>query len=109
MIDFGAQLGSELFPDCVITLNGELGAGKTTLTKGIGQGLGVRKIISSPTFTIVKIYTGRLTLYHFDAYRLDKLSMMTCLEFISVDPVISPTQTSLRSTFILLMVSLKKE
>ncbi|MBO6047460.1 MAG: tRNA (adenosine(37)-N6)-threonylcarbamoyltransferase complex ATPase subunit type 1 TsaE [Erysipelotrichaceae bacterium] len=71
MIDFGAKLGAELFPNAVITLNGELGAGKTTLTKGIGQGLGVKKIISSPTFTIVKIYTGKLMLYHFDAYRLE--------------------------------------
>ena len=55
----------------VITLNGDLGAGKTTMTKGIGQGLGVKKIINSPTFTILKVYEGRLPLYHFDAYRLE--------------------------------------
>ena len=41
------------------------------MTKGIGQGLGVKKIINSPTFTILKVYEGRLPLYHFDAYRLE--------------------------------------
>lgn len=71
MIDFGKTLGEHLFPKAMITLDGELGVGKTTLTKGIGQGLGITKVINSPTFTIVKVYHGRLTLYHFDAYRLE--------------------------------------
>jgi len=71
MIEFGEKMGRKLFPHSVITMTGELGAGKTTLTKGIGKGLGVKKIISSPTFTIVKIYQGRMPLYHFDAYRLE--------------------------------------
>ncbi len=71
MIDFGQTLGQHLFPKAMITLEGELGVGKTTLTKGIGQGLGITKVINSPTFTIVKVYHGRLTLYHFDAYRLE--------------------------------------
>ena len=71
MIAFGEKIGRSVKPHMVITMTGELGAGKTTLTKGIGKGLGITKIINSPTFTIVKIYTGRLTLYHFDAYRLE--------------------------------------
>lgn len=71
MIDFGEKLTNYLFPGSVLTLEGELGAGKTTFTKGIGKGLGVSKVINSPTFTIVKVYQGRLPLYHFDAYRLE--------------------------------------
>ena len=71
LITFGEKLGQLLPPGSVLTLNGDLGVGKTTLTKGIGRGLGVTKIINSPTFTIVKIYQGRCPLYHFDAYRLE--------------------------------------
>lgn len=71
MIAFGKKLGQVLQPNMMITLNGELGAGKTTLTKGIGAGLGVKRVINSPTFTILKSYQGRLTLNHFDAYRLE--------------------------------------
>lgn len=56
----------------VITLKGDLGAGKTTFTKGIGKGLGISKPISSPTFTIMKIYQGTMPLYHIDAYRLEE-------------------------------------
>ena len=48
-----------------------MGAGKTTLTQGIARGLGITRTVSSPTFTILKIYQGRLPLYHFDAYRLE--------------------------------------
>ncbi|MEG0452480.1 MAG: tRNA (adenosine(37)-N6)-threonylcarbamoyltransferase complex ATPase subunit type 1 TsaE [Coprobacillus sp.] len=71
MIDFGEKLATLLFPNSVMTLQGDLGAGKTTFTKGIGKGLGVKKIINSPTFTIVKVYQGNMPLYHFDAYRLE--------------------------------------
>lgn len=71
MIDFGERLANLLFPGAVLTLEGELGAGKTTFTKGIGKGLGISKVINSPTFTIVKVYQGCLPLYHFDAYRLE--------------------------------------
>ena len=55
----------------VIVLDGDLASGKTTLTKGIGKGLGIKEVINSPTFTILKIYEGRLPLYHIDAYRLE--------------------------------------
>ena len=55
----------------VLALIGELGTGKTALTRYIGEGLGIHQRISSPTFTIVKEYTdGRLPLYHFDVYRI---------------------------------------
>ena len=70
---FGLKLGTLCFEGMCITLNGDLGAGKTTLTKSIGKGLGVNKTISSPTFTILKIYQGNLPLYHIDAYRLEGL------------------------------------
>ena len=71
--EFGYKLGNICFEGMCITLNGDLGAGKTTLTKSIGKALGVTKTISSPTFTILKIYQGNLPLYHIDAYRLEGL------------------------------------
>lgn len=58
-------------PGDVLTLEGDLGAGKTTFTKGLGTGLGVRRTINSPTFTIVKEYMGEIPLYHMDVYRLE--------------------------------------
>lgn len=70
-IELGKKLGELLKPNMLITLSGDLGAGKTTFTKGIGLGLGIEKIINSPTFTILKQYHGRLNLSHFDAYRLE--------------------------------------
>lgn len=60
-----------LRPNDTLTLSGDLGAGKTTFTKGLGIGLGVKRTINSPTFTIVKVYQGDMTLYHIDAYRLE--------------------------------------
>lgn len=71
MIDFGEKLSQLMFGGFILTLDGDLGAGKTTFTKGIGRGLGIKKVINSPTFTIVKVYHGNKTLYHFDAYRLE--------------------------------------
>ena len=70
-IALGNRLGLLLQPNRLLTLSGDLGAGKTTFTKGIGQGLGITKVINSPTFTILKQYQGRLNLSHFDAYRLE--------------------------------------
>lgn len=65
------KLALLLRPNDVITLTGDLGAGKTTFTQGFGEGLGVKRIINSPTFTIVKEYQGEKPLYHIDAYRLE--------------------------------------
>ncbi len=69
---FGQKLASYLTPNTIIALTGDLGAGKTTLSKAIAQGLGVNETLTSPTFTIVCEYdTGRLPLYHFDVYRVN--------------------------------------
>ena len=69
--DFGLELGKNAKAGQVIALIGDLGTGKTTLTKSIAEGLGVTETISSPTYTIVKeYYSGRLPLYHFDVYRI---------------------------------------
>lgn len=69
MIEFGKKLGQNLKPNMLIALDGDLGAGKTTFTKGIAKALGVERIVNSPTFVIMKIYEGSLTLYHLDVYR----------------------------------------
>ena len=68
---FAEELAVLLKPGAVLTLEGDLGAGKTTFTKGLAKGLGVTKTVNSPTFTIIKEYKGRLPLYHMDVYRLD--------------------------------------
>ncbi|GAB3799313.1 tRNA (adenosine(37)-N6)-threonylcarbamoyltransferase complex ATPase subunit type 1 TsaE [Virgibacillus kimchii] len=66
-----ARLAVFLKAGDVVTLEGDLGAGKTAFTKGVASGLGVKDTISSPTFTIIKEYQGNLPLYHMDAYRLE--------------------------------------
>ncbi len=69
--EFGMELGRRVSAGTVIALIGDLGTGKTTLTKAIAQGLGVQEMITSPTFTIVREYhSGRLPLFHFDVYRV---------------------------------------
>lgn len=68
------RLSAFLKPGMLITMKGDLGAGKTTFTKAIGKGIGVKKTINSPTFTILKIYHGDMPLYHMDAYRLEGIS-----------------------------------
>ncbi|WP_042141875.1 tRNA (adenosine(37)-N6)-threonylcarbamoyltransferase complex ATPase subunit type 1 TsaE [Paucisalibacillus sp. EB02] len=65
------KLATILKPGDVLTLEGDLGAGKTTFTKGIATGLGINRTLSSPTFTIVKEYEGTIPLYHMDVYRLE--------------------------------------
>ncbi|MBQ9708130.1 MAG: tRNA (adenosine(37)-N6)-threonylcarbamoyltransferase complex ATPase subunit type 1 TsaE [Firmicutes bacterium] len=68
---FGKKLAETLTGGTVVALTGDLGTGKTTLTKAIAEGLGISDTITSPTFTIVKEYRGgRLPLYHFDVYRV---------------------------------------
>ena len=74
LIDWGYKIGSKAFKGMVITLVGDLGAGKTTMTKGIGKALNITRVINSPTFTIMKIYEGDYTLYHMDVYRIDNNS-----------------------------------
>ena len=68
---FGEILARGLTNDSVIALDGDLGAGKTCLARGIARGLGVTSFVSSPTFTIVNEYEGgRIRMFHFDTYRL---------------------------------------
>jgi len=69
--EFGQKLGSLLEGGDLLSLTGDLGAGKTTLTKSIGIGLGISDYITSPTFTLINEYKGRVWLYHFDVYRLE--------------------------------------
>lgn len=74
--DVGYKIGKLLKKGDVISLNGDLGAGKTHLTKGIAAGLEVDDYITSPTFNIVNEYQGRLPFYHFDVYRIDDIYEM---------------------------------
>jgi tRNA threonylcarbamoyladenosine biosynthesis protein TsaE len=77
----GVRLGELLQGGELILLNGQLGTGKTTFTQGLAQGMGITENINSPTFTLLKEYSGQLrpgtqqqrgpALYHFDLYRLD--------------------------------------
>jgi tRNA threonylcarbamoyladenosine biosynthesis protein TsaE len=73
-IAFGQSLAAELSPPLVVLLRGDLGAGKTTLVKGIAEGFGAARAedVTSPTFTLIHEYRGaRATLYHIDLYRID--------------------------------------
>ena len=70
LISIGENLGSVCQAGQVILLSGNLGAGKTTLVKGIAKGLGIEQMIKSPTYTIVREYEGRLPLFHLDVYRI---------------------------------------
>ena len=70
-IELAQNLESEKFPNMIICLNGELGSGKTLFTKGFAKALGIKDNITSPTFSIIKEYSGELPLYHMDVYRLD--------------------------------------
>ncbi|MBZ2201198.1 MAG: tRNA (adenosine(37)-N6)-threonylcarbamoyltransferase complex ATPase subunit type 1 TsaE [Lentilactobacillus hilgardii] len=72
-IEVGEKLAQFLQPRDLILLDGDLGAGKTTFTKGLGKGLGIGRPIKSPTFTIIREYqSGRIPLYHMDVYRLEQ-------------------------------------
>lgn len=90
-VSFGIELAKNAEAGTVIALTGDLGAGKTTLTKSIAKGLGIDDIITSPTFNIVKEYdSGRLPLYHFDVYRVgdvDEMYEIGCEEYFYGDGV----------------------
>lgn len=77
-----AALGALLQPGDVILLCGELGAGKTTFVQGLAEGLGVQTEVTSPTFTLLQEYAGaQLTLFHFDAYRIEQPAEIADLGF----------------------------
>jgi tRNA threonylcarbamoyladenosine biosynthesis protein TsaE len=70
--EIGSRLAVFLAPGAVVALSGDLGAGKTTLTGGLAQGLGVKEHVISPTFNILREYrSGIMPLFHIDAYRLE--------------------------------------
>lgn len=70
----GVRIGRAAFPGTVLALYGDLGAGKTALVRGVGEGLGVESRVQSPTFVLVRPHEGRLPLWHADAYRLGDAS-----------------------------------
>jgi len=89
-IAFGRRLAANLSPPLVILLRGDLGAGKTTLVKGIAEGFGAASAddVTSPTFTLVHEYRGpRASLYHIDLYRVDTNRE---LETLGLDDLIGP-------------------
>ena len=68
--EFSKEFAKEIKNGDVILLNGEIGAGKTTFTKFLLENLGVKSIVSSPTFTLLNEYEGEFPIYHFDMYRI---------------------------------------
>ena len=68
--EIGYKLGKLLKEGSVICLVGDLGAGKTTMTQSLADSLGIEDYITSPTFTIINEYEGKIPLYHFDVYRM---------------------------------------
>jgi len=79
--EIGFKLGTLLEAGDVVCLTGDLGAGKTTMTKAIAKALGVEEDVTSPTFTIVHEYLGRIPVYHFDVYRIRRLEEMEDLGY----------------------------
>lgn len=79
--EFGIKLGKLLKPGDIVCLNGDLGAGKTTMAKAIGIGLDVDEYITSPSFTLINQYRGRMIVYHFDVYRLEYVDELFDLGF----------------------------
>jgi len=89
-IAFGRSLAAELSPPLIVLLRGDLGAGKTTLVKGIAEGFGAARAedVTSPTFTLVHEYRGpHITLYHIDLYRIDTERE---LETLGLDDLLAP-------------------
>ncbi|MCK5153697.1 MAG: tRNA (adenosine(37)-N6)-threonylcarbamoyltransferase complex ATPase subunit type 1 TsaE [Spirochaetales bacterium] len=72
-IDIGKKLAKKLQPGNIIALQGTLGSGKTTLVKGIALGLDIKDEITSPTYTIISEYTGKINLFHIDLYRIESI------------------------------------
>ena len=79
----GRRLAALLMPDDVLSLSGDLGAGKTCLVQGIAGGLGVKGHVASPTFNILLVHHGRLTLNHMDLYRLDRADQLEDIDFFA--------------------------
>ena len=91
-IEFGQRLGQHLTGGDILALTGDLGTGKTVLTRGIALGLGIpMDQVSSPTFTLIQEYTGPISLIHVDFYRLERPSDISTLgleEYFSPDTIV---------------------
>jgi tRNA threonylcarbamoyladenosine biosynthesis protein TsaE len=88
-----AKLGKTLEPGNVVALTGEIGSGKTVFIKGLSQGLGVKKGkgVKSPTFVLLHVYSGRVPVYHFDLYRLERERELEAIgfdEFLSTREIV---------------------
>jgi len=81
-LEVGRLLGARLGRGMFVGLSGDLGGGKTTITRGIARGLGIEAAITSPTFQLLREYEGRERLYHFDFYRLGGESDLLDLDII---------------------------
>lgn len=78
----GEKIADRLKKGTVIALIGELGTGKTAMTKAIAKGLGITENVNSPTFTLVQeYYSGKLPLFHFDVYRVDAIDELDVIDF----------------------------
>ena len=81
-LQFGSDIADALQPGSVVALYGGLGAGKTAFTQGVARGLGVQEAVTSPTYALWQTYTGgRLTLHHFDLYRLESAQQVLAIGF----------------------------
>lgn len=114
-IERGREIGTNLKPPILILLSGELGAGKTTLTKGIVTGLGAAREedVTSPTFTLVHKYQGRTRVYHVDLYRISGFHDLETLgleDLFSEDAVVIvewPDRLTLRTDWPILRIQLE--
>jgi tRNA threonylcarbamoyladenosine biosynthesis protein TsaE len=114
-IESGREIGASLKPPILILLSGELGAGKTTLTKGIVTGLGAAREedVTSPTFTLVHKYQGRARVYHVDLYRISGFHDLETLgleDLFSEDAVVIvewPDRLTLRTNWPVLRIALE--
>ena len=80
--ELGKRIAALSSPGIIIALTGSLGAGKTTLVKGVAEGLGIKQPVTSPSFTIIKEYhDGKLPLYHMDLYRIDNYEELYMIGF----------------------------
>ncbi len=78
---FAEEFGRQLEGNEIIAMYGDLGAGKTSFTRGLARGLGVEETVSSPTFAIVNEYSGDFPLYHFDMYRIESWNDLDSIGF----------------------------
>lgn len=114
-IERGREIGASLKPPILVLLSGELGAGKTTLTKGIVTGLGAAREedVTSPTFTLVHKYQGRARVYHVDLYRISGFHDLETLgleDLFSEEAVVIvewPDRLTLRTDWPILRIELE--